>query len=222
MKEELKILFAEEFSQLFGRIRKMKRGYYFSQFGEDEYLLSRITEEKLDCNSYLDIGAAHPVIGSNTFIFYMNGGSGVTVDANPRLINQQKKIRPRDRQVHACVGKVDSIVDFDLNSNWSFSRRSEGPSASLGTKRIAVPQITINSLLKHFVNSKDWFLNVDVEGLEVEILESADFSISCPTYCLIEVTKLSFTKIEAIMKTWGFIPLQTLGMTRIFRKSPLL
>ena len=222
MNNELKILFAEKFPCLFGYIRKRTRGYYFSQFGEDEYLWSKIAEEHQESVSYLDIGAAHPVIGSNTFIFYLKGGSGVTVDANPLLINRQKKMRPRDTQVHACIGNIDSIVDFDLHSNWSFSSRSDGKSPIRGTRRITVPQIPINSLLNNFVNSKVWFLNLDVEGLEVEILESANFDISCPAYCLIEVTKLSFTKVEDIMRNWGFVPLQTLGMTRIFKKMPLL
>lgn len=222
MNNKLKILFAEEFPRLFGHIRKRTRGYYFSQFGEDEYIWSKIAEENQEGVSYLDIGAAHPVIGSNTFIFYLNGVSGVTVDANPLLIKRQREMRPRDTQIHACVGNCDSIVDFDLRSNWSFSSRSDGQSPIRGTRRIVVPQIPINSLLSSFINSKVWFLNLDVEGLEVEILESANFGISCPAYCLIEVTKHSFTKIEAIMRNWGFVPLQTLGMTRIFKKMPLL
>lgn len=219
---DLKIFFAEGYPWLHGRLRKIYRGHYYSQFGEDEYLLGIMGGKNLQSVTYLDIGAAHPIIGSNTFLFYQNGASGITVDANPYLINRHKKMRPRDKQVHTCVGSYDSHVAFDLYSNWSFSKRSDNSALMKGVQRITVPQISINSLLTSFNNNKEWFLSLDVEGLEVEILESANFDISCPRYCLIEVTKSSFGKIEKIMENWGFVSLGTLGMTSIYKQKSLL
>ena len=56
---------------LFARVK----GSY-SDFGEDQIIQRVFGDYK---GLHLDIGAGHPVIGSNTCLFYKKGWSGITV-----------------------------------------------------------------------------------------------------------------------------------------------
>jgi hypothetical protein len=73
----------------------------FSQGGEDLALIQLIDKPE---GRYLDIGAHHPDRFSNTRLLYDKGWSGVNVEANPSLISEFIKKRPRDITLWACVG----------------------------------------------------------------------------------------------------------------------
>ncbi len=51
---------------------------HFSSDGED-YILQKIFSN-LKNGYYIDIGSHHPILHSNTFLFYLNGWRGVCVD----------------------------------------------------------------------------------------------------------------------------------------------
>ena len=55
----------------------------FSQFGEDKTLEKYINDGK---GFYLDVGCGEPVRGSNTYLFYKKGFSGLLVDPLSRNI----------------------------------------------------------------------------------------------------------------------------------------
>jgi FkbM family methyltransferase len=212
----IKQFIAENWPALYGSVRKIRRAYQYSQFGEDEWVISHFISNQITKWNYVDIGSAHPIIGSNTYLMYRRGAWGYTIDANPYLVNKHRKLRPRDVQIEAAVGSSEANIYFDINKNWSFSKRADGIFQGQVTNRIFSRQISFQSLLEqvHFNNS--WLLNLDVEGAELEILESANFELKRPTIALIEITKDSSVGIEKIMQRWNYSPLKTLGMTRIY------
>ena len=61
---------------------------HFSSDGED-FILHKIFS-KLKNGYYIDIGSHHPILHSNTFLFYLNGWRGVCVDPLPNLIWKYK------------------------------------------------------------------------------------------------------------------------------------
>jgi len=62
--------------------KKTQDGYIsFSQDGED-MVLRRIFSGKLN-GTYVDIGAHHPSLYSNTNYFYQNGWTGINIDPLP-------------------------------------------------------------------------------------------------------------------------------------------
>lgn len=62
--------------------------------------------------SYLDIGACHPTIISNTALLYSHGSSGINVDANPEHLDAFKRERPRDITVIKGVAPTRGQMKF--------------------------------------------------------------------------------------------------------------
>ena len=71
----------------------------YSQAGEDAilmYIFVMLGVPLSQCN-YLDLGANHPCDMSNTWFFYQQGATGILVDANPKLAEELRRARPKDR-----------------------------------------------------------------------------------------------------------------------------
>ena len=76
----------KDFSKI--KIKKIINGSEFSEIsnshcGEDRIL--RYLFKKRKNGFYIDVGAFHPMISSNTFIFYENNWKGINIDAFPAV-----------------------------------------------------------------------------------------------------------------------------------------
>ena len=163
----------------------------YAQFGED-FIISYLFELlKIDKPVYLDIGANHPRYISNTFYFYERGNSGVCIEPNPELYKKYKKIRPRDIVLNIGIGtEEEKEADFYLYDNKynglsTFSKEQalhwqnigmEGLGKITYQRVIKIPLLSINEIIdKYFQNIPD-LLSIDVEGMDLEILQSLDFN----------------------------------------------
>lgn len=79
-----------------------KRSY--SQSGEDVVVDAILNRKK--SGYYIDIGAYHPKVFSNTYMFYKRGWRGICVDANPTLGWMYKLVRPRDVFVNCGIADI--------------------------------------------------------------------------------------------------------------------
>src|SRR3954453_21218777 len=68
----------------------------FSQQGEDLIVESICGFLKIENPTYLDIGAADPIVSSNTYLFYRKGCRGVLVEPNPAFCRELRRVRPKD------------------------------------------------------------------------------------------------------------------------------
>ena len=88
----------------------------FSQEGEDT-LLERIMGDINYTGSYIDIGAHHPVIFSNTYKFYLSGWRGINIEATPGSIKLFNEIRPLDINLEIPISdKVEDLTFYKFNS----------------------------------------------------------------------------------------------------------
>ena len=90
----------------------------YSQFGEDAVLISILKLygfNKHEKEFFIDIGAGHPIRGSNTYALYRLGWEGICVDTISYNIKLHKFFRRRDVALHAFVGQ-ERIVNF-----WEFN-----------------------------------------------------------------------------------------------------
>src|SRR4051812_40394323 len=76
----------------------------YSQDGEDMLIWSLL---RGTTGTYIDVGAYHPVLYSNTYGLYRKGWKGIVIDANDRFRPLYRLLRPRDRFIHAAVGKEE-------------------------------------------------------------------------------------------------------------------
>ena len=181
---------------------RFKRSY--SLFGEDlviDGILNRIkyeTGSELRL-SYVDIGAWRPIAGSNTWFLYKRGSNGTAVDPNPNMIYRWKKLRNQDEFVNCGVGLAgeQDFFLFDENSpansfNIKFIEGiSTKESVNIGSK-IKIRCVSLEEILRNHLRTHkaDYLLDIDVEGLDYEVLQTFDFkSLQRPILISVEDTE---------------------------------
>ncbi len=157
--------------------RGVERSY--SQDGEDLLVGALLRGSK---GIYLDIGAYHPVLYSNTYSFYKKGWQGVVVDPNAALSPLYRWLRPRDRFIHAAVAAKEGNAEYFRFSDGAYNTLSSAETEErkqnrhiryLGSESVSVRPLA--QIIKDAQLSRIDFLSVDVEGLDVEVLESHDW-----------------------------------------------
>ena len=176
----------------------------FSQEGED-MILAR-TFEGQGRGFYVDVGAHHPVRFSNTYAFYRRGWTGINVDAMPGSMDPFRKVRPRDQNIEAAVGHPTGVPrtfylfsDPALNTfDETLAKSLEGtPYRLLAKKEIAT--LSLKEILDRHLPAGQAidFLSVDVEGIDVEVLQSNDWEAYRPRYVLAECLHLPWDQLPA-------------------------
>ena len=183
----------------------------FSQVGEDmviNYLLRSINIAK---PTYLDIGANHPIHGSNTYFFYHRGFSGICVEPDPNLASLISRVRPRDKVLNVGIGLDENKSGLlhifpDPYSGWNTFSKSEAENrenqSNIKVKEVReIEMIPINNVLSNYFEKTPNFLSLDVEGLDEQILKSMDFEKFRPEVVCIETITFSVTNQEEKLHT---------------------
>jgi FkbM family methyltransferase len=177
-----------------------------AQQGED-LVLWQITHGVLGLEhpTYMDIGAHHPVINNNTYLFYERGSRGVLVEPNPALYDVLAAVRPEDTLLRAGIGpskqsQADYYViagaeadDGQLNT-FSHDEAMQLVTRSNGRYRIEtvikIPLLNINDVMREKWNAAPNVLSIDTEGFDLPILRSLDFKRFRPDVIVAETVEL--------------------------------
>lgn len=109
----LKPVIRRAVNRLLRHYNLMSAKFAYAQAGEDMILDFLFQYIKRPIRSYLDVGVNHPVLGNNTYFFYLNGCRGVCVEANPLLIDEIKQTRPGDTVLNVGVtADGESMLEF--------------------------------------------------------------------------------------------------------------
>ncbi len=167
----------------------------WSQEGED-VLLRRIFENK-DKGFYVDIGAHHPKRFSNTYFFYRRGWHGINIDPMPDSMNLFKKLRPRDINLEIGIAKESGALDYYIfnepalngfSKDLSYLRNDDINNSYFIKDILKVPVKPLAEVLDHYAtNQKIDFMTVDVEGLDLEVLQSNNWDKYRPQFVLAEI-----------------------------------
>jgi FkbM family methyltransferase len=164
----------------------------YSQEGEDR-VLARVLEQAAD-GFYVDVGAHHPMRFSNTLLFYRRGWSGVNIDATPGSMRLFEKYRPRDANIEAGIGLTAGTIPFYVFNEPAINSFDRELSESRNVAPYKIEEIIdvrvlpLKEVLQERLPPKNIpsFLSVDVEGHDLEVLRSNDWSNFRPTYVLAE------------------------------------
>ena len=143
-----------------------------SQIGQDVWITKKLNEMDFNPNDFyfVDIGAYDGLHLSNTYAFEKNlGAKGVCVECNPLMIQRFKYNRPNsDLCTKAIYTESGHKLKFSLNDcNSCIDNNGD----------YEVETISINDLLSSYNATKNiTYINLDIEGLEPEILATFDFS----------------------------------------------
>lgn len=193
----------------------------FSQAGEDMILRNLL--RKIENGFYVDIGAYHPFLGSNTHYFHrFENWTGINVEPNPAQIDFFRKARPKDVNLNVGVSarsaKLNYYVLKDLPMMNSFSLdfiKKAGKEDAI-EKIIEVETRSLEHILdEHLPKSKSIdLLNVDVEGLDTEVLGSNDWNKYRPKSIVIEIDINEFetNPVNEFLLDLGYV---LVGMTPV-------
>jgi len=165
----------------------------YAQEGED-LVLRRMLEDRRD-GFYVDVGAHHPRRFSNTLMFYDMGWSGINIEPAPDALRQFERQRPRDCNLNLGIaeqrGELTYYV-FDDPALNTFDptlreeRETSTPYRVLETLKVEVDRLD-RVLEQHLPSDRHIdFLSVDVEGLDLQVLRSNDWTRFRPEYVLAE------------------------------------
>lgn len=198
----------------------------YAQHGDDVALLNLFTLLGFDRFSYLDIGAHHPWTISNTALLYEFGNRGMNVEANPNLVSLFVRDRPEDRNL--CIGIYPdnsvSEMPFYMVDNWSGRNsfdKNEIESCGLKVEgTILVPVITINELIaKYWAGNWPDLLLTDIEGLDYEVIKSAEFNGRGPIAICSEVRKNMGNNMQMMMLYKGYRLYLRCGENQIYVRN---
>jgi len=188
------------------------RKVFYGSYGEDAFLQSYYREKTQRSQAteammslflrrrstpgfYVDIGAHHPMLQSNTRWFYARGWHGVNIDAAPGSMKAFARLRRRDANVQALVSDSAAPVTFlHWPESYDFStvttKNADYSTLVTGKEpqQIAMTPRRLADILAEHVpeGSAIDFMSVDVEGHEISVLRSNDWQRFRPELVLVE------------------------------------
>ena len=162
-------------------IRNFKFFFHSSQFGEDKKIIKLFKEKKN--GTYLDLGCFHPIRQNNTYLFHKLGWKGINIDLNPVSIELFNIARPKDINICMAIsrkkGSKNLFFDHELSSLNTISKNHtlflKEAFGKKNLKKKIIKTNTLNNILKENKIKKIDFMNIDIEGNELEVLKTLNF-----------------------------------------------
>ncbi len=236
-----------KFLELSKKFKILKRLYFFyniyirnfkflkngSQFGEDKYI-----KELFDKNfigKFLDVGCYHPTRHNNTYLMYKSGWAGMNIDLNPLTIELFDFMRPRDININSGVSDMEIekklyFIDelntqntLDQNQLNFLKNHHNIKESEILEKKIMTRNLN-NILHDHKFYNID-FMNLDIEGHELKVLETLDFNKINIKYLCIEMIKhnedsiLNNEKIKDLLSQNNFKLIKNFDFNYIYMRE---
>lgn len=170
----------------------------YAQHGEDLLVEHLMRVLQVQQPFYIDVGAHHPYILSNTYLLYQQGGRGINIEPDPSLIEAFRQYRPLDTNLqcgvrfnHSTESTLYIMSSPVLNT---FSRQEAEHVSAFGTYTIAGEvQVTLRSIPDiieaHCPEGVVDFMSIDVEGLDCEIIQYNSLDTIRPKVLCVETMR---------------------------------
>ena len=163
----------------------------YAMDGEDTAI--SVFNKKKDKGFYVDIGAHHPIHRNNTHLLFKKGWEGINIDVNQFSIELFNFLRPNDLNLQIAVSDKEGEISFFYQKKFSQLNTTDKDIAkenfqgNFQEKKVKCQ--TIKNILDNskFKNKKIDFLNIDVEGAEMKVLDTLNFEIYDPSLICIEI-----------------------------------
>ena len=193
----------------------------YSQHGEDAFIVDLLTEALPNTTyNYIDIGAFHPVLLSNTYLLYRRKMNGVIVEPNRELLNLHKTFRPRDKQLEIACSNLNSLGEFHFQKTFPALSSLKKVNTKTKVKSQFVPILNLDTIYQSLDFSKVHFLSIDVEGFDLEVLQGAEKTLPHTFLICIECESPSMEDaIKLYLKERDFIFLKQFACNLIFKNE---
>lgn len=153
---------------------------------------------------YIDIGAHHPFRYSNTYMFYKKGWRGINIDATPGSMKDFIKYRPEDKNFELAISSVPNNLEFYIFDDHAYNTfnpelaaRAQTSGAQLVEKK-RLRSATVKDVLEEEAPKgiPIDFMSVDVEGMELDVLKSNDWTKFRPILVMVECLQSTLSNIH--------------------------
>ncbi len=221
------------FSKVVHKLKGLQNVYAkktYSQCGEDIIIRHVFDILSIPHPSYLDIGAHHPYMNSNTALFYLCGSRGVLVEPDPVNCSYLRKYRKHDVCIQAGISDNESEMDYFMFSSSTLNTFSETSAIryqSMGFQlinKISIKMITPEFVFeKYFSDKAPDLISLDVEGMEIQILNAMQLEKYKPKVICLETVDYSkdgrsaknYSLIDFV-KSKGYVVYADTGINTIF------
>ncbi|MEO6452494.1 MAG: FkbM family methyltransferase [Ginsengibacter sp.] len=170
--------------------------------------------------TYIDIGANDPILYNNTYLFYQKKSTGVLIEPDPVFNKILKRARPKDKVIQAAIsdkktGEADFYI-FDEPSVNTLSKEEATLRQQISGYHLKeikkIKLLTIENIIAdHFNNKLPHLVSLDVEGVDLAVLASFNFSKYPVPVWIVETCEFSVTHLKpkilpiiALMQSKGY------------------
>ncbi len=197
--------------------RNKKPALHFGEFGEDIFI-NRIFKNTKS-GKYIDVGCYHPFKGSLTAQLYNKNWNGINIDLSKTSIDLFNISRKKDINLNIAVTSFDGETFYYENS--PINQQNSLIKSNEHQSKVKIKCLKLNSILEqNNIDSFD-YLNIDVEGSEMEVIKGIDFNKFNPRLITIENNDLlleDYFKSEVynfLIKN-GYTLINKIGVTNFF------
>ena len=183
---------------IFKRKLKYKKNSY--SFNSVDLIIDYIFKDKKN-GFYLDVGAQHPISNNNTYLLFKRGWKGINIDLDKKNIELFQTVRPGDINLNFALSDSEKEVDLFFYHEASpintLSEKVSNFQKAKVNKVIKIKTKILNNVLENlnFRNHID-YMNLDVEGHEIQVLNGFNISKYKPSVVSVEYLDLKLKKLE--------------------------
>lgn len=210
------------------------------QWAEDVVVRKLFLRSKKE-GIYVDLGAHHPFLHSNTAWLWLKGWHGINVDANHRSIALFNRTRTGDTNLNLAIIPASQYaegtrnVELFLPDEDSIETGQEGITATASVNQSVASErsyqrseqvnaMDVQTLFdRHNLTEID-YLNIDVEGMDYQILQDINFkkvaihAISIEDYSP-NIQMAANSEISRFLSEQGYDLVSRVGPTSIFARQ---
>ena len=174
----------------------------YSMLGED-LIVNNFFKNKTN-GFYVDVGCYHPIDGNNTHLLFKNGWSGINIDLNKISIDLFNIARKNDENFRVAVSNKSKKIKFyyrkKINMLNTINKKFANNSFKKGYRIDYIQARTLSSILKEskLRNKKIDFLNIDIEGNEINALKTLNFEIYRPKLICVEIHNFTSNRLKKV------------------------
>jgi len=205
---------------------------FYSEDGQDKFIIEKVFNYKRG-GVFVDVGAYDGVILSNSIAMERDlGWTGVCLEPNPSIYNELKQNRTC-KCVNYCISGRDGLMKFMSVQGWGvmlsglvdmfderhLQRIDNTIEEHGGSKEIVeIPSLPLKMIFEQCGLKEIDYCNIDVEGGEMTVLKSIDFSKVDIKVFTIE-NNYGSKAIRKFLRPYGYSLINILGADEVYEKN---
>ena len=165
----------------------------YAMDNEDSVILEYFKDKRN--GFYVDVGCYHPIHRNNTYLLHKKNWNGINIDTSQLSIDLFNYMRPKDLNYNCAVSNKNEIIKLFYQkelSQLSTIEKDQAKKVFQGNIREKnIQAFTLDEILSRdkYKNNKIDFLDVDVEGADLKVLEGLSFNKFQPELVCVEIHK---------------------------------